>query len=121
MHGRGTVTGDESRRTIRDQWNPGYLRGETTSGDEALPQAVRGRVENGCEQEQSIMTTNERNETRPANSPTPLHWTSPEIAKTYTEFFQARGHTFVPGSHLTAPGSGTSFIVAGMQQFLPYF
>ncbi|HEX6817056.1 MAG TPA: alanine--tRNA ligase-related protein [Ktedonobacterales bacterium] len=60
----------------------------------------------------------------PANGPDPSSlrlWSSVEIVREYLEFFQARGHTLVPGSPLTVPNSSTSFIVAGMQQFLPYF
>ncbi len=48
-------------------------------------------------------------------------WTSGAIAEEYLSFFRSHGHTQVPGSPLAVPGSGTSFIVAGMQPFIPYF
>jgi alanyl-tRNA synthetase len=48
-------------------------------------------------------------------------WTSGAITAEYLSFFRSRGHTEAPGSPLAVPGSGTSFIVAGMQQFIPYF
>jgi alanyl-tRNA synthetase len=48
-------------------------------------------------------------------------WSSLEIAEEYLSFFRSRGHTQVPGSSLAVPGSGTSFVVAGMQQFIPSF
>jgi alanyl-tRNA synthetase len=45
---------------------------------------------------------------------------SPELVERYLAFFQARDHLLVPGGHLVAPGSGTSFIIAGMQPLMPY-
>jgi alanyl-tRNA synthetase len=48
-------------------------------------------------------------------------WTSRAIAHEYLSFFRSHGHIQVPGSPLAVPGSGTSFIVAGMQQFIPSF
>ncbi len=56
-------------------------------------------------------------------SPTTTHdtWSSAAIAKAYLAFFRARGHTELLGSPLAVPGGGTSFTVAGMQQFIPYF
>jgi len=48
-------------------------------------------------------------------------WTAEAITQEYLSFFRSRGHTQVPGSPLAVPGSGTSFIVAGMQQFIPSF
>jgi alanyl-tRNA synthetase len=48
-------------------------------------------------------------------------WTAEAITQEYLSFFRSRGHIQVPGSPLAVPGSGTSFIVAGMQQFIPFF
>lgn len=47
-------------------------------------------------------------------------WSSVAITAEYLAFFRSRGHLELPGSPLAVPGSGTSFTVAGMQQFIPY-
>ena len=43
-----------------------------------------------------------------------------EIAQHYLAYFRERIHLEIPGSPLVVPGSGTSFIIAGMQPLLPY-
>src|SRR5258708_22551120 len=51
-------------------------------------------------------------------NPHPL--TSSEIVQRYLGYFRARAHHEIAGSPLVVPGSGTSFVVAGMQPLLPY-
>jgi alanyl-tRNA synthetase len=46
--------------------------------------------------------------------------TSSEIVQRYLGYFRARAHHEIAGSPLVMPGSGTSFVVAGMQPLLPY-
>jgi alanyl-tRNA synthetase len=56
----------------------------------------------------------------PTTPPTEPTWTAARIVAEYRDFFRERGHLEVPGSPLVAPG-GTSFTIAGMQPFIPYF
>jgi alanyl-tRNA synthetase len=50
----------------------------------------------------------------------PHPFTSSEIVQRYLGYFRARAHHEIAGSPLVVPGSGTSFVVAGMQPLLPY-
>lgn len=45
---------------------------------------------------------------------------SPEITQRFLAYFQARGHLLIPGGPLVAPGSSTSFVIAGMQPLMSY-
>ena len=45
---------------------------------------------------------------------------SVEVVERYLSFFRIRSHAELPGSPIVVPGSSTSFIIAGMQQMLPY-
>ncbi len=47
-------------------------------------------------------------------------FTSSEIVQRYLGYFRTRAHHEIAGSPLVMPGSGTSFVVAGMQPLLPY-
>ena len=45
---------------------------------------------------------------------------STEITSRYLAYSRGRGHSEIAGSPLVVPGSGTTFIIAGMQPLMPY-
>lgn len=45
---------------------------------------------------------------------------SVEIVRRYLAFFRERGHQELPSSPLVLPGTGTLFVIAGMQPLMPY-
>ncbi len=45
---------------------------------------------------------------------------SKELVECYLSFFRTRGHLEMSGSSLVLPGNSTSFVIAGMQPWLPY-
>ena len=45
---------------------------------------------------------------------------SVEIVRRYLAFFRERDHLELPGSPLTLPGTGTLFVIAGMQPLMPF-
>ncbi len=56
---------------------------------------------------------------KPATSPTG-NLPSAEIVSRYLAFFRVHGHVEIEGAPLVVPGSGTSFVIAGMQPLMPY-